>query len=105
MVEQGLEKVLAAEARKLSLPLLHFLERSLALCFSKPVKILPLALADPIVGRRNAGTKAVARRERELIAVLGFALEKRTVAIKTRATAISTSQLPIDECSRPAGAA
>src|SRR5262245_39274873 len=73
------------------------LERVLALLRAEPMEILAMRLAHPVVGRRDADTDELARRQWQLIAVLGLAFAERAGTIELGARAEAAGELPIDE--------
>ena len=56
----------------------HCLQRRDAICCRQPIEILAIGLARPGVGCDNPGRKKFARRQRELVTLLGLSLVKRT---------------------------
>src|SRR5215471_13814192 len=97
-VEERVEKLLAVEIDELGLALVEHLDRLFALALRKTVKILALGLTGPRVDRHDAGGEELARRQRQLIAVLGPGLAERTTTIELCAAAPRAGELAIDEC-------
>src|SRR5438067_2414586 len=75
--EQRLEELLAVEIGELGLSAFQRLQRLLALCRVEPIEILAISLARPRTGGGDAGGEKLARRQRELIALLRLAFEER----------------------------
>src|SRR5262249_4523754 len=83
--EQRLEELLAVEIGKLGLAAFQFFQRSFSLFWREPIKILAKLFPRPLIDRENTRAEKLPRRERKLIAVLGFAFAERSAAIELRA--------------------
>src|SRR5215207_3146576 len=103
--EQRLEELLAVEIGEFGLSAFQRLERLLALCRVEPIEILAISLARPCAGGGDAGGEKLARRQRELIALLRLAFEERPAAVHLGAAAPGARQLPVDESGNAAFAA
>src|ERR1700722_1066593 len=99
---ERLEKRLGVEVGELRLPLIHRLERGVAVGRREPVEILAVGLARPGVGRPDASGEEFARRQRQLVAVLRLALLEWAAAIEPRAVAPSAGELAVDVGKAPA---
>src|SRR5262249_13757469 len=97
-VEERVEKLLAVEIDEVGLALVEQLDRLFALALQKTVEILALGLTGPRIDRHDAGGEELARRQHQLIAVLGLGLAERTTAIELCAAAPRAGELAIDEC-------
>src|SRR6266566_7105535 len=96
--EQLPEEGARVETLELGLATLHRFERRNTIRGGKPIEILAVvSLARPRIGRRNPRREIFTRRQRQLIALLRFALPKWTRAIHFGATAPGAAELPVDE--------
>ena len=70
--------------------------------FVQAIEVLAvIGLPRPFVGRFDAGAEELARRERQLIPVLGLAGQERPLPIEPRAVAEGARQLAVDEHRKP----
>src|SRR5262245_2496300 len=95
--EQRLEELLAVEIGKLRLAGFQRLERLFATRSVEPVEILAVGLVRPRIGGDDAGGEKLARRQRELVALLRLALQERAAAVHLGAPAPRARELPVDE--------
>src|SRR5262245_34134901 len=96
-VDERVEELPAIKLSKLGLAGFKRLERVLALLRAEPMEVLAMRLAHPVVGCRNADSHELARRQWQLIAVLGLAFAERPRAIELGATTEAAGELAIDE--------
>src|SRR5215472_5429329 len=85
------------EILEFGLAFLHRLQRGDAVGGREAIEILAIGLARPGIGGGNAGGEELARRQRELIALLGFAFHEGPRTIHLCAAAPRTAELAVDE--------
>src|SRR5262249_10454204 len=95
--KKRIEEFAAIERAERRLAGFERLERVLALLRVEPMEVLAMRLAHPVVGRCDADADELARRQWQLIAVLGLAFAERPRAIELAAPAEAASQLAINE--------
>src|SRR5262249_16646325 len=90
------EKGARGETLELRGAVLHGGERGGALGWREAIELLAVGLAGPFIGGGDAGREILARRERELIALLGLAAPERTAAVYFRARPVGAGELAVD---------
>src|SRR5262249_37552773 len=95
--QQRFEELLAVELDEGGLAGIELLERCFALLRCEPIELLAIGSARPFVGGGDTGREELARRERQLIALLRLPLSERSAAIHLGAAAPGAGKLPVDE--------
>src|SRR5262245_34058023 len=96
-VDERVEELAAVEVAELGLTRFERFKRIHALLRTELVEVLAVRLAGPRIGGSDAGGEILTRRERELIALLGFAFADRAVAVELGTAAPAAGELAVAE--------
>jgi hypothetical protein len=99
------EEAARREILELGLAALHRRQGGGAVGLGEPVEVLAVGLAGVLVGGDHAGREILARRQRELVALLGLAFVKRPGSIHLGASGPGRRHLTVDEDIDAAGRA